>query len=312
MKKLLLGFSVFFAALISAQNFPDSYPNQNNGYYYNDYDDEFYFPDDYYYEYPSDYYRNDLYQSYYNDYHRSIYDVNWGRFFSMYRLSPWQIQQIMMLNDQFPSYASWNSYYRYNPDRWYYDRFYALERILGPRVFVIYQNNYYNGYHPVNYWQNYRRQHYVTNVYVVPRYKNINVNRYRVNRVTYHQSNPRNNIGFQNSPRTGNGNWNNTPKSSGFRNDGGVNNNTRDNGFRNGNEVPVRNAPRASGGTRNSEIRPQAENIQNNSGFRDHSGSRDTTPQKKIESNSGGLRNQTPAATPGSTTRIPGQRLTSR
>ena len=312
MKKLLLGFSVFFAALISAQNFPDSYPNQNNGYYYNDYDDEFYFPDDYYYEYPSDYYRNDLYQSYYNDYHRSIYDVNWGRFFSMYRLSPWQIQQIMMLNDQFPSYASWNSYYRYNPDRWYYDRFYALERILGPRVFVIYQNNYYNGYHPVNYWQNYRRQHYVTNVYVVPRYKNINVNRYRVNRVTYHQSNPRNNIGFQNSPRTGNGNWNNTPKSSGFRNDGGVNNNTRDNGFRNGNEVPVRNTPRASGGTRNSEIRPQAENIQNNSGFRDNSGSRDATPQKKIESNSGGLRNQTPAATPGSTTRIPGQRLTSR
>ena len=312
MKKLLLGLSVFFATLISAQYYPDSYPKQNNG-YYNDYDDEFYFPDDYYYEYPSDYYRNDLYTSYYNDYQRSIYDVNWNRFFSMYRLSPWQIQQIMMLNDQFPSYASWNSYYRYNPDRWYYDRFYALERILGPRVFVVFQNNYYNGYHPVNYWQNYRRQHYVTHVYVVPRYKNINVNRYRVNRVTYHQSNPRKNIGFQNSQRSGNGNWNTAPNSNGFRNDGSSNNGARDNGFRNGSDVPVRTAPRTStGGNRNSEIRPQVETPFKNNGFRDNSGSQNTTPQRKIESNQGGLRNQIPAETPGNSVKIPGQRLTSR
>lgn len=58
MKKILLGLSVFFATLISAQNYPDYYPNSNNnnGGYYSDYDDEYYFPDDYYYQYPSDYY----------------------------------------------------------------------------------------------------------------------------------------------------------------------------------------------------------------------------------------------------------------
>lgn len=318
MKKILFGLSVFFTTLISAQNYPDYYPsNSNNSPYnngnYDDYDDEFYFPDDYYYEYPSDYYRNDLYQSYYNDYQRSIQAVNWNRFFSMYRLAPWQIQQIMMLNDQFSSYSAWNSYYRYNPDRWYYDRFHALERILGPRVYVIFQNNYYNGYSPVAYWQNYRRQHYVTQVYVVPRYRNMNVSRYRVNRVNYHQSNPRSNIGFQNSPRTGNSN--DTPRSNGFRNDGNVNNSMRDNGFRNGNDAPVRNTPRLpSAGTRNNEIRPQSEAPKSNGGFKDNnSGIRNTTPQRKVEDNSGSLRNQTPGtAIPGNSSRIPGQRLTSR
>ena len=47
MKKILFGLSVFFTTLISAQNYPDYYPNNNNG-YYDDYDDEFYFPEDYY------------------------------------------------------------------------------------------------------------------------------------------------------------------------------------------------------------------------------------------------------------------------
>lgn len=110
MKKIFLGLSVLFVTLISAQN----YPSDNN----TSYNDGFYFPDDYYYEYPPDYYTNDLYQGYYNDYRRSIVDVNWNRFFSQYRLAPWQIQQIMMLNDSYASYASWDSYYRFNPDRW--------------------------------------------------------------------------------------------------------------------------------------------------------------------------------------------------
>ena len=57
MKKILFGLSVFFATLISAQNYPDYYPtNSNDGYY----GDEYYFPDDYYYQYPSDYYTNAL------------------------------------------------------------------------------------------------------------------------------------------------------------------------------------------------------------------------------------------------------------
>ena len=138
----------------------------------------------------------------------------------MHRLSSWQVQQIMMLNDSFSSYSAFNSYYRYNPDRWYYDRFYAMQRILGPSVFVVFQNNYYNGYNPIIYYQNYNRRHYARNVYVIPRYRNVNVNVYKVNKVQYHQTNPRQNIGFQPTPRTGQTANSNGTRYNGFRNDG--------------------------------------------------------------------------------------------
>ncbi|WP_435522478.1 hypothetical protein [Chryseobacterium indoltheticum] len=100
---------------------------------------------DYYYNYPQDYYPADYYQSYYNDYRQSIININWNGFFVQHRLNRWQIDQILYLNNLYSSFAAWNNFYRYNPDRWYYDRFYAMERILGPRVFVIFQNNYYHG-----------------------------------------------------------------------------------------------------------------------------------------------------------------------
>lgn len=289
MKTIFLGLSVFFTALISAQNFPDYYPSNNNTTYSNDgYDDEAYFPDDYYYEYPSDYYTNDLYQGYYNDYQRSIVDINWNRFFHQYRLSPWQIQEIMMLNDRYASYSSWNSYYQFNPDRWYYDRFYALQNILGSQIFVIFQNNYYNGYNPVVYYQNYRRQHYVTNVYVVPRYRNINVNRYRIDRTQYHQNNPRNQMGFNNNPRNGNGNGQNNANNGGFRNNTITPTNPRNNGFRNQQE-PVRNQPNLSNnGQRNDNNSTRTESTapRTNGGFRNDSGTRNSTPQRKVENNS--------------------------
>ena len=285
MKKIFLGLSVLFATLISAQNYPDYYPSDNNT-YNNDYDDEFYFPDDYYYEYPSDYYTNDLYQGYYNDYRRSIVDVNWNRFFSQYRLAPWQIQQIMMLNDSYASYASWNSYYRFNPDRWYYDRFYALERILGPQVFMVFQNNYYNGYNPIVYYQNYRRQHYVTNIYVINRYRNINVNRYKIDRTQFHQSNPRNSIGFNNSTRNGNGNWQNNSNNGGFRNDTAMQNSTRGNGFRNQTDAPIKSLPNNNnnGQRNNGGFRTESTTPKNNGGIRSNdSGFRNTSPQRKIQ-----------------------------
>ncbi len=263
MKKILFGFSLMAFMALPAQSFPDYYPN-NSEQIYGSEEDAYYFPDDYYYDYPEDYYTEDLYQSYYNDYRRSIRNVNWDRFISKYRLSPWQVQQIMILNDSFPSFAVWNTYYRHNPDRWYYDRFYALERILGPQVFVIFQNRYYNGYNPVIYFQNYRRQHYVTNVYVIPRYRNVNIVRYRVDRVKYHQSVPQHQFGFNNSPRSG-GSWS---QNNGFNNGGIRKNGSNDNGFRfesapktlrNQNNTPrtsnvpsQENAPR-SGGFRNSD-----------------------------------------------------------
>lgn len=314
MKKILFGLSVFFTTLMSAQIYQDYYPTSGNSAGYSDeYNDEFYFPEDYYYEYPADYYTSNMYKSYYDDYRRSIYDVNWNRFFSTYRLAPWQIQEIMRLNDQFNSFSVWNSFYRYNPDRWYYDRFYSLERILGPRIFVIFQNNYYNGYNPVVYYQNYRRQHYATHVYVVPRYRNINVNRYRVDRVKYHQTNPRQNIGFRNMPRTANSPGNNAPRANGFR-EGTATQSPRTEGFRTGGDSVVRSAPRGQNeGLRSSEVRPQAQQPKTDNGFRSkNSGTRSTVPQRKIESNSA-PRNQSPGLrTPAASSGMRGQRLTSR
>jgi hypothetical protein len=286
MKKIFFGLSVIFAILVSAQSYPDYYPNNGNNNGYGEYDDEFYFPDDYYYEYPSDYYNNDFYQNYYNDYRRSIHDVNWNHFFATHRLSPWQMQQIMMLNDSFSSYSAWNSYYRYNPDRWYYDRFYALQNILGPQVFVVFQNNYYNGYHPVVYYQNYRRQHYVTNVCVVPRYRNININRFRVDRVQFHQTNPRNQIGFNNSPRNGNGNWQNNSNNGGFRENRGGSIQPRNNGFRNRTEESIKNTPRNNDAGIRNGVRTETTKP-NNGGFRNNdSGIRNSSPQRRIENNS--------------------------
>lgn len=277
MKKIFLGLSVIFATLVSAQNYPGDYPtNQNNG-YYGDYDDDEYFPDDYYYQYPSDYYTADFYQNYYSDYQRSIYDINWNAFFRQHRLSPWQVQQIVMLNEMYPSFSAWDHYYRYNPDRWYYDRFSALERILGPRIFIVFQNNYYQGYNPVSYYQNYRRQHYAPSVYIVPRYRNINVNRYRVDRTQYHQNNPRQNFGFRDDARNSNSNSGNGG-TRGFRDNSTLN----QGGTRSGGFGTEQQAPRNQGGFRNDD-----------SGVK-RNPTRNATPQNQIKSNSGSERNSTP------------------
>ncbi|WP_234111545.1 MULTISPECIES: hypothetical protein [Chryseobacterium] len=288
MKKLLLGLSMLAVTLISAQNYPDSYPNygggnnnQNHG-YYGDEEDSYYFPDDYYYQYPSDYYTNSYYESCYNDYVRSINAVNWNRFFSTYRLAPWQIREIIYLNQMFPSFSAWDQYYRYNPDRWYYDRFYALERILGPRIFVVFQNRYYGGYSPVVYYQNYRARHYARNIYVVPRYRKININVYRVDRDRYHADKPKQNWGSINgtkngnsprigdAPRTGNQNG-------GFRND---TNPGQNGGFRN---IPGME-PRTESGTKSGGFR----NDSGTGGFRLNEGSQ---PRGEQRTGSGSFRN---------------------
>ena len=60
----------------------------------------------------------------------AIISINWDRFFVEFRLSPYQIREIRILNSRFSSYGHWQRYYRYNPNRWYYDRFIALERIF--------------------------------------------------------------------------------------------------------------------------------------------------------------------------------------
>ncbi|UKB84501.1 hypothetical protein LF887_02295 [Chryseobacterium sp. MEBOG06] len=295
MKKIFLGLAFVLGVLTSAQQYPnngwgnDGY-SQNGGDYYTDQDDRNYFPDDYYYNYPQDYYPSDYYQSYYNDYRNSIVNVNWNGFFVQNRLNPWQIDQIIRLNNLYSSFAAWNNFYRYNPDRWYYDRFYAMERILGPRVFVVFQNNYYRGSSPIIYFQNYRRTYYVPRYTVMPRYRNININIYRVDRSRFRRTdNPTFDIirrdnrvdnGFKNTRTEGNSggfrgqNNNGRNDNSGFRNqNNGVNNNggfrgTTDNngGFRN-----------SSGGFRgNSDVKTEtnipAPSRDNNGGFRGNNG----------------------------------------
>ncbi|WP_027387137.1 hypothetical protein [Chryseobacterium gregarium] len=307
MKKILISFALGIATFAFAQQYPDNgwddggY-SQNEGGYYSDQDDQNYFPDDYYYNYPQDYYPNNYYQNNYNDYRNSISGINWNVFFNQNRLAPWQIDQILRLNNLYSGFSTWNNFYRYNPDRWYYDRFYALERIMGPRVFVIFQNNYYRGYSPVVYFQNYRRSHYAAICRPMPRYRNVNINIYRVDRSHFRRmDNPTINIvrsqrpdnGFRGSVRDGS-------NGGGFRNQA-ENRNNNNSGFRKEN-----NGIRSSGGFRSNDnggVRTnggfrteRAENsgsggFRNNGGFRGNSEvKREEAPRR--ENNGGGFRSE--------------------
>ncbi len=289
MKKIFLGLAFGLGVLTSAQQYPnngwgdDGY-YQNEGGYYSNEDDRSYFPDDYYYNYPQDYYPSDYYQNYYNDYRNSIVNINWNGFFVQNRLSRWQIDQIIRLNNLYASFAAWDNFYRYNPDRWYYDRFYALERILGPRVFVVFRNDYYRGMNPVVYFQNYRRTYYVPRYAVMPRYRNVNINIYRMDRSRFRRmDNPtfdiiRRDNGFRGPVRDGSNN------SGGFRNDnvGTRNNNTggfRDNSNNNGG---FKGNSNHSGGFRdNSDNRGFKGNADHNGGFRNGGGFRENNEVRR-------------------------------
>ena len=332
MKKIFLGLAFGLGVLTSAQQYPnngwgdDGY-YQNGGGYYSDEDDRNYFPDDYYYNYPQDYYPSDYYQSYYNDYRGSIINIDWNGFFVQNRLSRWQVDQIMRLNNLYASFTAWDNFYRYNPDRWYYDRFYALERILGPRVFVVFQNNYYRGSSPIVYFQNYRRTYYVPRYTVMPRYRNVNINIYRVDRSRFRRmDNPtfdivrrdnRGGNGFRNTRTTENSGGfrdNNggfrTNNSGGFRgnsDNGGTRGSTDNNGgFRTNNGGGFRgnsdnggtrgNAGNNGGGFRgNSEVRREAPKREDNGGFRGNGGgsrqrSESSAPSQQNRGNNGGFR----------------------
>ena len=323
MKKIFLGFALGLAVLSSAQQYPnngwgdDGYQN-GNGYgndgYYNDEDDRNYFPDDYYYNYPQDYYPSDYYQGYYNDYRNSIVNINWNVFFRDNRLNRWQIDQILRLNNLYVSFSTWNNFYRYNPDRWYYDRFYALERILGPRVFVVFQNNYYRGMSPVVYFQNYRRTYYAPRYAVMPRYRNVNINVYRVDRSRFRRmDNPtfnvirtssRSNNGFRNSGR-GNSTegFRGQAGNNGYRNDNVVRNND---GFRGNSENNGTRGYGNNGGFRgnNEGNRERAQRENNGGGFRGNNEvNRERAPQREnngggFRGNSGGFRSESSSPRP--------------
>ncbi len=253
MKKILLTLSLAVSALGFGQYSQDGYGYGNSDGWYDTYD-EGYFPDDYYYNYPNDYYSDDYYQSMYNDYRNSVVSINWNRFFVEARLTPYQINLIIDLNRQFPSFSVWNSYYRANPVRWYYDRFYALREILGSQIFVIFQNDFYNGYSPVVYYTNYWRDYYRPRFVCRPRYRNVNISLYRVNRYDLHrdrgnrfgwnQANPHNPGISGNNGRVGASNRNiNTGRNSGIIQNRPFSS-TRNDGFRNGSTSSVENSRR--------------------------------------------------------------------
>lgn len=244
MKKLFLGLGIVASALLSAQYYPNNggYGSQNsygNGYGYqnNGYDSNSYFPDDYYYEYPDDYYGNNYYQDFYRDYQNSISGIQWNNFFRQYNISPYQAQMVMQLNNMYPSFSAWNSVYRNNPRRWYYDRFYALEQILGRSLFQAFQNMFYRGTAPIAYYSNYWDQYYSPRVVVVPRYRGININGYRIDRNRYRPG-----YGYAYGYR--NGNYGN-----GYYN--GYQNGYRNNTYSSPRSSTVVTTPQQSGGFRN-------------------------------------------------------------
>ena len=284
MKKLLISSMLIFAVCSCAQQYPtissngrteNSNYNNNNSYSSNDNND---YPDDYYYDYPTDYYPQSYYQSYFNDYRNSIVSINWDQFYRRYNLSPDQIQRIIYLNQQYSDFNSWNSYYSVNPDRWYYERFFAMRNILGPQIFVVYQRNYYHGYNPVVYFQNYRRSYYQPRYNINVQYRNVNITRYKIDRTTFVDR--RDNSGLYNPNRRNNTNnfQKAAPDNNGFRNNVRTDTSTpsrntlpveraKDSGFRNGNSTEVIQPLRNSISTDNNK----------NNGFR--TGNKPESPQ---------------------------------
>lgn len=231
-KKLVLASALSLAGIATAQYYPnDNYSNNQYEYYYDNYN----YPEDYYYEYPSDYYTDNLYRGYYDDYRNTVISINWDRFFIEYRLSPRQIREIRILNNRFAGYDFWFNYYRYNPDRWYYDRFIALERILGSGIYAGFCQRYYNNYNPIFYFKDYRVKHYRPTVYVAPRYRYVDVRTIR-------------NDDFRKGSFRGGFNGNDRvieQRNNGFRRDDNQQNNLRS--FRNDNDRPQNNGGFRSG-----------------------------------------------------------------
>ncbi len=275
MKKLVLSLMVFVGSLTFAQEYYDTYPEYNGTEYYND---SYNYPEDYYYNYPNDYYPDNYYSSYYNDYTRSITSVNWNRFFAEYNLSPWQINQVIALNNRFSSYDSWNMYYRMNPDRWYYDRFYALQNILGQNLFMVYERNYYRG-NPIVYFQNYRRNYYVVNYNVIPKYRYVNVKNYRIDRNNFRQY-------YQNNRLEGM--LDTRDSSAGIRNN-------QNSGFKN-NAIASNSGIRNNESSSNAGIRTSTANTikTDNGGFRTNNSNQNggvrTSSNNVVRNDSGGFR----------------------
>lgn len=87
--------------------------------------------------------------AYYNDYRRSITDINWQTIVADLLLTPQQKDQLFALNNRYPTYDNWVVVYKDHPDRWRADRYYEIERILGPEKYGKFKTKYYKGRNPI-------------------------------------------------------------------------------------------------------------------------------------------------------------------
>ncbi len=87
--------------------------------------------------------------AYYNDYRSSVNSFNWETIAANLLLSPTQKQQLFALNNQYPTYDSWNNIYRDQPERWSTDRYSSIQRIMGNDKYLKFKNKYYKGQNPV-------------------------------------------------------------------------------------------------------------------------------------------------------------------
>ncbi|MGH1516409.1 hypothetical protein [Chryseobacterium sp. JK1] len=97
-------------------------------------------------------------QNYYNDYRGSIASINWGQVAIYLGLNKAQINQLTILNSRYPDYNSWNHMYGREPNRWYTDRYYAMEKIMTPEQYRRFYARYYQGLNPrLKYDNDYRK-----------------------------------------------------------------------------------------------------------------------------------------------------------
>lgn len=87
--------------------------------------------------------------AYYNDYRSSVTSFNWEIIAANLLLSPTQKQQLFALNNQYPTYDSWNRKYNDQPERWSTDRYSSIQRIMGNDKYLKFKNKYYKGQNPV-------------------------------------------------------------------------------------------------------------------------------------------------------------------
>ena len=84
----------------------------------------------------------------YENYRNSILSVNWNSLGLELNLTPAQRNQIIVLNNRYPTYESWYVVYKDRPDYWRRDRDREIRRILGETKYLKYKNEYYKGKNP--------------------------------------------------------------------------------------------------------------------------------------------------------------------